>query len=115
MSATRAFLDRFRPAGAPGAAGGAGVPADLAREPGAGVGPVLALLDNTHAECERLIAAAWLEADRIAAETHAGTARFGQEAGDQDLIPVAVGLAAGVDGVVAVVSQLTRQEAHGRT
>jgi len=35
--------------------------------------------------------------------------------GGQDLIPVAIGLAAGVDGVVAVVSKLTRQEAHGGT
>jgi osmotically-inducible protein OsmY len=34
---------------------------------------------------------------------------------DEDLIPVAVGLAAGVDGVVAVVSKLTRQEAHDGT
>jgi CBS-domain-containing membrane protein len=34
--------------------------------------------------------------------------------GDQDLIPVAVGLASGVDGVVAVVNRLTRQEAHDR-
>ena len=33
---------------------------------------------------------------------------------DQDLIPVAVGLASGVDGVVAVVNRLTRQEAHDR-
>jgi CBS domain-containing protein len=32
--------------------------------------------------------------------------------GDQALIPVAVGLAAGVDGVVAVVNGLIRQEAH---
>ena len=32
--------------------------------------------------------------------------------GDQDLIPVAVGLTSGVDGVVAVVNRLTRQEAH---
>jgi CBS-domain-containing membrane protein len=32
----------------------------------------------------------------------------------QDLIPVAVGLASGVDGVVAVVNRLTRQEAHDR-
>ncbi|HEY1346347.1 MAG TPA: hypothetical protein VGF54_15275 [Streptosporangiaceae bacterium] len=81
MSATRAFLDRFRPAGAPGAAGGAGVPADLARELDAEVGPVLALLDDTHAECKRIVAAAWLEADRIAAGAHAGAARIGQEAG----------------------------------
>jgi CBS domain-containing protein len=33
----------------------------------------------------------------------------------QDLIPVAVGLAAEVDGVVAVVSKLTLQEADGET
>jgi osmotically-inducible protein OsmY len=32
--------------------------------------------------------------------------------GDQDLVPVAVGLTSGVDGVVAVVNRLTRQEAH---
>jgi CBS domain-containing protein len=31
---------------------------------------------------------------------------------DQDLVPVAVGLTSGVDGVVAVVNRLTRQEAH---
>jgi len=31
---------------------------------------------------------------------------------DQDLIPVAVGLTSGVDGVVTVVNRLTRQEAH---
>jgi CBS domain-containing protein len=33
---------------------------------------------------------------------------------DRDLIPVAVGLASGVDGVVAVVNRLTRQGAHDR-
>jgi CBS-domain-containing membrane protein len=33
---------------------------------------------------------------------------------DQDLIPVAVGLASGVDGVVAVVNRLTCQGAHDR-
>lgn len=32
--------------------------------------------------------------------------------GDQDLVPVVVGLTSGVDGVVAVVNRLTRQEAH---
>jgi vacuolar-type H+-ATPase subunit H len=42
---------------------------------------VLALLDDTHAECKRIVAAAWLEADRIAAGAHAGAARIGQEAG----------------------------------
>ena len=47
---------------------------------GAGIGPVLALLDDTHAECERIIAAARLEADRITAAAHAETARIGREA-----------------------------------
>jgi vacuolar-type H+-ATPase subunit H len=81
VSAARDFLDRFRPAGTPGAAGGAGVPADRARELGAEIGPVLALLDDTHAECERIIAAARRDAERIAAAADAETARIGQEAG----------------------------------
>ena len=41
MPDLRDFLSRFRPAGAPGAAR-------------AGVGPVLALLGGTQAECERI-------------------------------------------------------------
>ena len=57
------------------------MPADRARELGAEIGPVLSLLDDTHAECERIIAAARLEADRIAAAADAETARIGQEAG----------------------------------
>ena len=81
MSATRDFLDRFRPAGTPGAAGGAGVPADLGRELGAEIGPVLALLDDTHAECERIVAAARREAEQTAAAAQAETARIGEEAG----------------------------------
>ena len=81
MSATRDFRDRFRPAGAPGAAGGAGVPADRARELGAEIGPVLALLDDTHAECGRIVTAARREADRISAAAAAEMARIGQEAG----------------------------------
>jgi CBS domain-containing protein len=32
---------------------------------------------------------------------------------DEDLIPATVGLASGVDGVVAVVSKLTHRESHG--
>jgi osmotically-inducible protein OsmY len=34
--------------------------------------------------------------------------------GDRDPMPVAVGPTSGVDGVVAVVNRLTRQEAHDR-
>jgi vacuolar-type H+-ATPase subunit H len=80
LSATREFLERFRPAGAPGAAGRAGVPADLARELAVEVEPVLALLDGTYAECEQIIAAARQEVDRIAAAAHAETLRISQEA-----------------------------------
>jgi vacuolar-type H+-ATPase subunit H len=80
VTQARGFLDRFRPAGAPGAAARAGVPADRARELAVEVEPVLALLDGTHAECEQIIEAARQEADRIAAAAHAETARIGQEA-----------------------------------
>jgi len=42
-----------------------------------------------------------------------GVVTLGGALGDEDLIPVAVGLASGVDGVVAVVNRLTRREAEG--
>ena len=58
MPALRDFLARFRPAGPPGAAARAGVPADRSRELEAEVGPVLALLGSTDAERERIIAQA---------------------------------------------------------
>jgi len=45
----RDYLDRFRPAGVPGA-GGAGVPADRPRELETELTTVLALLDAVHAE-----------------------------------------------------------------
>jgi hypothetical protein len=62
------FLSRFRPAGAPGAAGRAGIPADRAAELSAELDPVLAMLAATDAECARLVAEAEQEASRIAAE-----------------------------------------------
>jgi hypothetical protein len=62
----RDFLDRFRPAPVPGAASRLGVAADRARELSAELEPVLALLGPTHAECERIIAGARREAERIA-------------------------------------------------
>ncbi len=83
MSQARDFLDRFRPAGAPGPAARAGVPADRAAELAAEVEPVLALLDGTYAECQQIIAAAQQEADRISAEAQAAVAAIGQEAGRQ--------------------------------
>ncbi|HXZ70462.1 MAG TPA: hypothetical protein VEH31_06230 [Streptosporangiaceae bacterium] len=80
MTQPHDFLDRFRPAGAPGAAARAGVPADRARELAVEVEPVLASLDGTHAECQRIIEAARQEADRIMTVVHAETVRVGQEA-----------------------------------
>ena len=62
------FLNRFRPAGAPGAASRAGVPADRAAELSAELDPVLALLAAADADCARLVAEAEQEAGRIAAQ-----------------------------------------------
>jgi vacuolar-type H+-ATPase subunit H len=68
----RDFLTRFRPAGSPGAA--AGVPADRSGELEAEVGPVLARLAGTEAECERLITQARHQAKQVvaAARSQAG-------------------------------------------
>lgn len=66
MAQVRDFLDRFRPAGAPGAAQ-AGVPADRVAEREAELQPVLALLDGVRSECERIIEEAHSEAASIAA------------------------------------------------
>jgi F0F1-type ATP synthase membrane subunit b/b' len=62
----RDFLDRFRPAPAPGAASRVGVAADRTRELRAELNPVLALLAATQADCEHIIAAAGQDARRIA-------------------------------------------------
>jgi dsDNA-specific endonuclease/ATPase MutS2 len=67
MPPLRDFLTRFRPAGAPGAAARAGVPADRSGELESEVGPVLALLDDTQAERERLVTQARREAEQIVA------------------------------------------------
>ena len=66
MPQFRDFLDRFRPAPAPGAASRVGVAADRTRELMAELDPVLALLAATHADCERIIAVARQEARGIA-------------------------------------------------
>ena len=65
MPELRDFLDRFRPAGAPGAAARAGVPAEPDHGLAAEVTPVLALLTETHQECERIRAQAQQDAARI--------------------------------------------------
>ena len=74
MPPLRDFLTRFRPAGSPGAAARAGVPADRSGELESEVTPVLALLDDTQAERERLITQARRDAEQIvaAAQSAAG-------------------------------------------
>jgi vacuolar-type H+-ATPase subunit H len=67
MPPLRDFLTRFRPAGAPGAAARAGVPADRSGELESEVTPVLALLDDTEAQGERLIAQARHDAGQLVA------------------------------------------------
>jgi len=66
MVRARDILYRFRPAGAPGAAGAAGVPVDRAADLEAELAPVLALLADTEAACDALIE----EARRRAAARH---------------------------------------------
>lgn len=73
------FLSRFRPAGAPGAASRAGVPADRAAELSAELEPVLAMLADTDAECARIVAQARTQAGQIG---EAARAEAGQIAAD---------------------------------
>ncbi len=76
MPQLRDFLDRFRPAGAPGAAARAraGVPADRSRELAAEVGPVLALLDEPTAEGAALVERARQDAASLLAAARAEAA-----------------------------------------
>lgn len=66
MPGLRDYLDRFRPAGGPGA-GATGVPADRSRELQAELTMVLALLDDVHAECASAVVQARGDAERIVA------------------------------------------------
>jgi len=74
------FLIRFRPAGAPGAAGRAGAPADRSLELEAEVGPVLVLLESTDAERERIVAEARHTAGQITAAAQAEAAVIAADA-----------------------------------
>lgn len=67
MPQLRDFLDRFRPAGAPGAAARVAVPVDRRGELEAELAPVLALLDGVDAECARVVAEARRDAGQITA------------------------------------------------
>ena len=74
MPALRDFLARFRPAGTPGAAARAGVPADRSGELEAEVGPVLMLLHDTAAERDQIIARARRDAEQMTAAARAEAA-----------------------------------------
>jgi hypothetical protein len=54
VAGIRDLLSRFRPAGAPGPAGAAGVPADRRQAVAAELAPLFAALAEVEAECERL-------------------------------------------------------------
>jgi len=75
----RDYLDRFRPAGAPGA-GGTGVPADRSRELETELTTVLALLDGVHAECAGVVAQARRDAERIVAAARSEAAAVADDA-----------------------------------
>jgi vacuolar-type H+-ATPase subunit H len=77
----RDFLSRFRPAGAPGAAAVAGVPADRARDLEAELVPVLALLADVDADCARVVEQARRDADDIVAAARGQAAERLREAG----------------------------------
>jgi len=76
----RDFLARFRPAGSPGAAARAAVPADPARELEAELDPVLMLLADADAEREQIIARARGDAERITAQARAQAAAIAADA-----------------------------------
>ena len=74
MPQWRDFLNRFRPAGAPGAAARVAVPADRSAELEAELRPVLALLDDANTGCARIVARARDEAAQIVAAARAEAA-----------------------------------------
>lgn len=64
MASTRDLLQRFRPAGAPGAATATGVPADRVRERQAELDPVFALFADTVTQAAEIRREAAAEAER---------------------------------------------------
>ena len=65
MPQWRDFLERFRPAGTPGAAAQGGVPADRIADTAAELEPVFMMLDDVHAEAARIRRCAVEHADAI--------------------------------------------------
>jgi hypothetical protein len=65
MPQWRDFLERFRPAGTPGAAAQGGVPADRIADTAAELEPVFMMLDDVQAEAARILRCAVEHADAI--------------------------------------------------
>jgi vacuolar-type H+-ATPase subunit E/Vma4 len=65
MPEWRDFLERFRPAGIPGAAARRGVPTDRGADAAAELIPLLALLDDSQDEASRIRSEAAARADEI--------------------------------------------------
>ena len=65
MPQWRVFLERFRPAGTPGAAAQGGVPADRIADTAAELEPVFTMLDDARAEAARIRRCAVEHADAI--------------------------------------------------
>ncbi len=74
MASTRDLLERFRPAGAPGAAAPAGVPSERAAGLREELLPVLALLEPTEAQVEAVLRESVARADRVRADASARVA-----------------------------------------
>lgn len=81
MARTRDFLQRFRPAGAPGAAAAVAVPADRRAELVAELEPVFARLSAVEDERRRLLAEASAAAERLRAAGRAQAAELVADAG----------------------------------
>ncbi len=100
MPQGRAFLERFRPVGTPGAAAARGVPADRVAELAAELAPVFELLAATQERSDRIRAKADAEAERrriealAAAEAEVGAARRHAES---ERAATAAGLARAAD------------------
>lgn len=100
MPQGRAFLERFRPVGTPGAAAARGVPADRVAELAAELAPVFELLAATQERGDRIRAKADAEAERrrvealSAAEAEVGAARRHAES---ERAATAAGLARAAD------------------
>lgn len=68
MPRIRDLLYRFRPAGAPGVAGPAGVPVDRVSDLAAELGPVLARVDPVQQRCAEIVAQARRDAAQVVAD-----------------------------------------------